>query len=134
MLAKLWARLVTLAKTDPALVMSVVQSALAAAVTLGFSLSAAKTGAIEGAVTAALGLIVAAYTRPFRTGAATALVSAAGTVLLSWKVPGISPGLVSVVNVLATGLLMLAVTSPQTASLAVIRARQPAPQHAAPRL
>jgi hypothetical protein len=128
------ARLLTLIRTDPALVMSLVQAALAATVSLGYALTAAQTGAVEGAVTAVLGFTVAAYTRPFRTGAATALVSAVGTVLLAWKVPHISSGLVSTVNVLVTGVLMLAVTSPLTDSLAVIRARHRLPRHAAPRM
>lgn len=128
MLAKLWARLVTLARTDPALVMAVVQGALALGISLGLTLTAGETGAIEAAATAVLGLAVALYTRPFRTGAATALVAALGTLLLAFKVPGISPGLVSVASTLVTGLLMLGVTSPQTMSLMLLR--RPLPEHA----
>ena len=128
MLAKLWARLVTLARTDPALVMAVGQGALALGISLGLTLTAGETGAIEAAATAVLGLAVALYTRPFRTGAATAAVAAVGTVLLAFKVPGISPGLVSVASTLVTGLLMLGVTSPQTMSLMLLR--RPLPEHA----
>lgn len=128
MIAAWWGRLVTLARTDPALVMSVVQGALALGISLGLTLTAGETGAIEAASTAVLGLIVAAYTRPFRTGAATAAVAALGTVLLAFKVPGISPGLVSVASTLVTGLLMLGVTSPQTMSLMLLR--RPLPEHA----
>jgi hypothetical protein len=119
-LAKLWVRLLTLVQTDPALVMTVVQGALALVVSLGFALSAKQTGAIEGAVTAALGLIVAISTKPFRTGAATAFISAAGTVLLAFRVPHISPATVSAISVAVTGVLMLGVTSPQTMSRALI--------------
>ena len=128
MLASWWGKLVTLARTDPALVMSVVQGALALGISLGLTLTAKQTGAIEAASTAVLGLIVAGYTRPFRTGAATAAVAALGTVLLAFKVPGISPGLVSVASTLVTGLLMLGVTSPQTMSLMLLR--RPLPEHA----
>lgn len=128
MLAKLWTRLLTLARTDPALVMSVVQGALALGISLGLTLTAKQTGAIEGAATAVLGLGVALYTRPFRTGAATAAVAALGTVLLAFRVPGISPGLVSVASTLVTGLLMLGVTSPHTMSLMLLH--RPLPEHA----
>ena len=131
MLAKLWAKLLTLIRTDPALVMSVIQGALALGISLGLHLTAKQTGAIEAAATAVLGLAVACYTRPFRTGAATAAVAALGTVLLAFRVPGISPGLVSVASTLITGLLMLGVTSPQTMSLMLLR--RPLPEHAAPR-
>jgi len=128
MLAKLWGRLLTLARTDPALVMSVVQGALALGISLGLHLTTAQTGAIEGAATAVLGVAVALCTRPFRTAAATAAVAAAGTVLLAFRVPGISPGLVSTVSTLVTGLLMLGVTSPQTMSLMLLH--RPLPEHA----
>ena len=128
MLASWWTKLVTLARTDPALVMAVVQGALALGISLGLTLTAKQTGAIEAASTAVLGLAVALYTRPFRTGAATAAVAALGTVLLAFKVPGISPGLVSVASTLVTGLLMLGVTSPQTMSLMLLR--RPLPEHA----
>lgn len=128
MLAKLWARLLTLIRTDPALVMSVIQGALALGISLGLTLTAGQTGAIEGASAAVLGLAVALYTRPFRTGAATAAVAAIGTVLLAFKVPGISPGLVSAASTLITGLLMLGVTSPQTMSLMLLH--RPLPERA----
>ena len=128
MLATAWARLLTLARTDPALVMSVIQGALALGISLGLTLTAAQTGAIEAAAIAVLGLAVALYTRPFRTGAATAALAAVGTVLLAFKVPGISPGLVSVASTLVTGLLMLGVTSPQTMSLMLLH--RPLPVHA----
>ena len=88
--ASWWNRLVTLAKTDPAAVVAAVQAALALAVTLGLTLTPGETGAIEGGTTAVLGLIVAIYTRPFRTGAITALAAAAGTILLAFRVPGIT--------------------------------------------
>lgn len=133
MLAKLWGRLVTLARTDPALVMSVTQGALALGVSLGLTLTAKQTGAIEGAATAVLGLAVAAYTRPFRTGAAAAAVAALGTVLLAFQVPHISPGTVSVASTLVTGILMLGVTSPHTMSLMLLRGQHPPAGHAAPR-
>lgn len=131
MLAKLWGKLILLVRTDPALVMTVVQGALALGVTLGLHLTAKQTGAIEGAATAVLGLAVALYTRPFRTGAATAAVAAIGTVLLAFRVPGISPGLVSAASTLITGLLMLGVTSPQTMSLMLLH--RPLPEHAGPK-
>ena len=131
MLAKLWAKLLTLIRTDPALVMSVIQGALALGISLGLTLTAKQTGAIEGAATAVLGLAVALYTRPFRTGAATAAVAAIGTVLLAFRVPGISPGLVSAASTLITGLLMLGVTSPQTMSLMLLH--RPLPEHAGPK-
>ena len=133
MLASWWARLVTLAKTDPAAVMAAIQAALALAVTLGLTLTPGETGAIEGGTTAVLGLIVAIYTRPFRTGAITALAAAAGTILLAFKVPGITPGAVSAANVFITSLLMLAVTSPQTMSLMLLHRAQPPAEHAAPK-
>jgi hypothetical protein len=122
--AALWKRLLVLVRADPALVMTVVQAAVAAGVSVGLTLTAVQAGAVEGAASAVLGFIVACYTRPFRTGAVTALISALGTAGLAWKVPHVSPGLVSVVNVVLTGLLALAVTSPQTVSLAVWRARK----------
>lgn len=128
MLASWWGKLVLLARTDPALVMAVVQGALALGISLGLTLTAKQTGAIEGAATAVLGLAVALYTRPFRTGTATAAIAAAGTVLLAFRVPGISPGLVSVTSTLVTGLLMLGVTSPQTMSLMLLH--RPLPEHA----
>jgi hypothetical protein len=123
-MAAMWKRLLALARADPALVMTVAQAAVAAGVSVGLTLTAVQTGAAEGAAAAVFGFIVACYTRPFRTGAVTALVSALGTVLLAWKVPHVSAGLVSVVNVVLTGLLALAVTSPQTVSLDVWRARK----------
>ena len=131
MLASWWGKLVLLARTDPALVMTIVQGALAAGISLGLHLTAGQTGAIEAASAAVLGLAVALYTRPFRTGAATAAVAAIGTVLLAFRVPGISPGLVSVASTLVTGLLMLGVTSPQTMSLMLLH--RPLPGHAGPR-
>ena len=87
MLASWWGKLVLLARTDPALVMTIVQGALAAGISLGLHLTAGQTGAIEAASAAVLGLAVALCTRPFRTGAATAAVAAIGTVLLAFALP-----------------------------------------------
>ena len=84
-----------------------------------------------GSAVVVLGLAVALYTRPFRTGAATAAVAAIGTVLLAFRVPGISPGLVSAASTLITGLLMLGVTSPQTMSLMLLH--RALPEHAGPK-
>ncbi len=110
--------------------MAAVQAALALIVSLGLSLTAGQTGAVEGGVTAILGLAVAIYTRPFRTGAVTAFAAAIGTVLIAFRVPHVTPGLVSAANVVITSILMLGVTSPQTTSLMLLRRPHAVPEHA----
>lgn len=129
---KLLARLVSVIRTDPAAVQTAVQAAMGLVVSLGFALSARETGAIEGAVTAGLSLLVAIYTRPFRYATVTGFVSAAGTVLIAFRVPHITPGAVSAFNTVVTGFLMMTVTSAKTLTLSQLR-RQAAghvPEHA----
>lgn len=114
---------VELTQTDPALVAAIVQAVLAFCVTAGLNLTPGETGAIEAAASALAGLATAWYVRPFRTAAAVAFVSALGTVLVAFQVPHVTAGAVSAFSVLVTGILNLAVTSPQTASLKVLRER-----------
>jgi hypothetical protein len=90
--------LLNLVKTEPALVMAVVQAALSLIAGTGLSLTAGQSGAILGATTALLALITAIATRPFRVAALTGFLTAAFTLALAFGVHGIQPGLVAAVN------------------------------------
>jgi hypothetical protein len=120
-LTMIWRRVLTLVQTDPALVASAGQAVIALAITLGLHLTAGEVGATEAAAAAAAGLAVAWYTRPLRTAAAVAFATAAGTLLVAFRVPHVTPGAVSAFSVALAAILNLAVTSPHTASLLVLR-------------
>lgn len=113
-------------KTEPAMVTSVCQAALAIAVTLGLSLTAGQTGALEAAAAGVAAIIVAASTRPVPVPILAGALTAILTCLVAFGVNGITPAVVSSVNAAIVAVLAIVLRVHQT-PVAVT-----APAHAAP--
>jgi hypothetical protein len=93
--------------SEPALIVAVLQAAVAMVVALKFNLTAGQTGAIE-AVAAALGaLIVALSVRPFAVPTLTGLITAGGTLLAAFGVHHATSGSVSTFNLAVAAVLAL---------------------------
>lgn len=116
----LFKRLLALVTEQPAAVAAAVQ-AIAALVVTRYHVTPGQTGAIEAAVSAVLGLLVALGTHPFRTQAVSGLIAAVGTlaVAFGWH---FSASTVSIVNAVAVALLLL-VRGQDTVTLAEYRAQ-----------
>lgn len=91
-------RLINLIKTEPAMITASVQALLALLVSLGFSLTAAETGAILAVTTALLALITAVSVDKFGASTLTGLVAAVVTLLIAFGVKDINPGVVATLN------------------------------------
>lgn len=89
----------------PVLTAGVVQSALALAVSLGLHLTVIQTGAIEAAAAAVIAVITAAAVRPFEVATLGGVLVAIGTLLVAFKVPHVTPGLVSTAYALFSALI-----------------------------
>ena len=78
------------------------QLAVALIVAFGFTPTVVQTGAIEAVTVAVLGLVAAALQRPYTLAsvytAVTGLLTAGLSLLLAYKAPHITPGLLSSVN------------------------------------
>lgn len=85
-------------KLEPVFTAGTVQAVLGLVIALGFNLSAAATGAIEAVAAAVLALIVAASVDKATPVLFTGLLTAVGTLLVTFGVPHVSSGLVSAVN------------------------------------
>lgn len=79
----------------PVLTAGVIQSALALAVALGLHLTVVQTGSIEAAAAAVLAVVTAAAVRPFEVSLLGGVLTALGTLLVAFRVPHVTPGLVS---------------------------------------
>jgi hypothetical protein len=88
--------------SEPALIVSVLQAAVALIIALGTALSAQKAGAFEAGAAALGALIVALSVHPFQVPALTGLLTAAGTVLIAFGVHHVSVETVSAVNLAVT--------------------------------
>jgi hypothetical protein len=116
-----------LVTTEPAIFTAAVQTLITLGVQFGLSPSAAVTGAILAATTAALALLAAVRTRPFHLAALTGFVTAIGTLLLAFGVPHIAPGLVSSVNMVIVAAFAFAAVRPQVTPLPHLVKPGPAP-------
>ena len=110
-----------LVKTEPALFVGLVQTALALLVSTGLHLTAAQAGSIEAAAAAALGLVVAASTRPFQVAALTGLISALGTLVTTFGLHHVTPGQVSAVNAFVVAILALILRSHLTPKASAVK-------------
>jgi hypothetical protein len=89
----------------PVLTAGVIQSALALGVALGLHLTPVQTGAIEAAAAAVLAVIAALRVRPFEVSVLGGVLVAIGTVLVAFRVPHVTPGLVSIAYALFSALI-----------------------------
>jgi len=112
-----------LAVTEPALLMTALQTILALITTLGLGLSTDWTGGILTLAAAVLSAIPGLLARPVQVSAITGLVAAAVTALIAFGVPGIPPGLVAALNAAIVAVMAIILRSHVT-TLATLRAQQ----------
>lgn len=95
-------------RTELPMISGFTQAALALIISLGFTITPGRAGAIEAAVAAAAGLLVAIGTRPFAIPALTGFSQALILLLVGFGVHGVQPGLVATVNgvIVALGALV----------------------------
>lgn len=99
------ARILAVIRTEPALLMTLLQVALAVVASLGLHLSAHQAGAVLGLGAAVLAVIPAALARPVKVSAFSGLIAAGVTVLAAFGVHGITPGTVAALSaLLAAGM------------------------------
>lgn len=91
-------RFIVIVKTEPALIVGVVQAVLALLAGTVLTLTAGQTGAVLSVTTAALALVAAIATRPFQVAALTGLVTAVVTLLITFGVPHVQAGTVATLN------------------------------------
>ena len=91
-------------KLEPALVVGVVQAAIALAVGLGLHLTPERTGVLLACTTALLALITAITAHPFRVSALTAALAGLGTALAAFGIPHITSGTVAELNLLVAAV------------------------------
>jgi hypothetical protein len=96
-------------KTELPMVSGLVQAALALALAAGVNLTAGQSGAIQAAVAAVLAAFVALGTRPVQIAAITGAAQAIILLLVAYKVPGVTAGLVSSINAVIVALAALLV-------------------------
>lgn len=89
----------------PVLSAGVVQSAIALAISLGLHLTAVQTGSIEAAAAAVLAVVTAAAVRPFEVSVLGGILTAIGTLLIAFRVPHVTPGLISSAFALFSALI-----------------------------
>jgi hypothetical protein len=126
-------RFIQIIKTEPALITGAVQVVLALLSATVVSLTAEQTGAILAVTTAVLALIAAIATRPFQVQALTGFVTAAVTLLITFGVPHVDPGIVATVNAAIVAIAPLIVRFHVT-PVATLNAakRKPVPAPASP--
>lgn len=116
---------------DGALITGAVQAVLALLSATVVTLTADQESAILAATSAALALVAAFLTSPFRVSALTGFSTALITLLIGFGVPHIQPGIIGAVNAAITVIATLLVSA-RTDSLAVVRARRPKPEPVPP--
>ena len=89
----------------PVLAAAVIQAALAFGVALGLHLTVAQTGAAEAVAAAVLAVVTAAAVRPFEVSVLGGVLTALGTLLVAFRVPHVTPGLVSTAYALFSALI-----------------------------
>jgi hypothetical protein len=99
--------LLNFVKTEPVLLTGAVQAVLALLSATVVSLTADETGALLAASSAVLALIAAAATRKVSTSVVTGFTTAVVTLLVAFGVPGVNPGIVSVLNGAVTAVMAL---------------------------
>jgi hypothetical protein len=117
--------LLNLIRTEPAMIVAVVQTVIGVIVSAGFGPSAAVTGAILAFTTALLAFVPAVLARPVSVSGITGIVSAGITLLLALGVHGIQPGLVTALNAAIVAIMSIALRGHLT-TLATLRAKQAA--------
>jgi len=100
-------RLINFLKAEPVLVTGALQAVLALLSATVVTWSAGETGAILAATTAALALVNAVAARKVSTAVVTGFTTAVVTLLVAFGVPGVSPGIVSVLNGAVTAVMAL---------------------------
>jgi len=111
----------------PALSAALGQLAVTLILAFGVHLDVTATAAVEACTAAGLGLVVAAFTRPFAYSAVTGFLLAGLACLAAFKIRGITPGLLSAVN---AAFAAFAFKLTHQAVTPVVP--QAAPQHSAP--
>jgi hypothetical protein len=130
-------RFIQIVKTEPALLTGAVQVALALLSATVVSLTAGQTGAILAVTTAVLALNAAIATRPFQVQALAGFATAAVTLLITFGVPHVDPGIVATANAAIVAIAPLIVRSHVT-PVATLKAEaawqqpKPAPAPAPP--
>lgn len=124
MLKSAWKSALNLAVTEPAMIMTATQTALALITSLGLTLSAGKTGTVLAFTSAVLTAVPAFLARPVKVSGLTGLVSAGVTLLLAFGVHGIQPGLVATLNAAIVAVMAIVLRGHLTP---VANQPQPAP-------
>jgi hypothetical protein len=122
----MWPKFLAYLKEDPAVFAGFAQAAVAFATQLGLNWTAHQQGALLTAVTGALALLVAVYTRPFKVSALTGFGLALGTALIAFGVPHVTAGAVSSANALV-GILAGILVSMRAVPVASLRKAREAP-------
>lgn len=120
--------LLSLVKTEPALIASAVQALLGVIVAFGGALTSGQVAAILAVSAAILTAVTAAATRPLQVAAFTGLVTAAGVLVASFGVH-LGSGEVAAVNFLITAVFAL-LTRAQVTPVATLNAAKPQPARA----
>lgn len=102
-------KIINLLKTEPALVAGLVQALLSLLIGAGIHLTVVQSGSILAVVSAASGLIVAIAVREVAAATLTGLLSAVGTLLLTFGVHHVTAGLITEVNALIVAAFALIV-------------------------
>lgn len=115
-------------KNWPALSAALVQTVLAIVLSFGlFHWGPATVGVIEAAAAAAVALWVARNVRPFPVPVLTGFLNAGITLLVAFRVPHVTPALVSLVDAVVVTVAAFFVHGNVTAKVNLPRASQAAP-------
>jgi len=106
MLKSAWNSFINLAVTEPAMLMTALQTALALVVSLGLGLSTDWTGGILALASAVLASIPGFLARPVKVSAITGLVTAAVTAMITFGVH-VQPGLAATVNAAIVAIMAI---------------------------
>lgn len=99
---------------EPAMVVGLLQAALALGVALGLTLTAGQAGALEAAAAGVAAIIVAASTRPVAPPILTGGLTAIFTCLVAFGVPHVTEATVSALNVAVVAVLAIVLRAHQT--------------------
>lgn len=91
--------------TYPAMTAGVAQAAVALVVALGFHLTPVQAGAAESAAAALGALWTGLRARPFEPALLTGALTATGTLLVAYKAPHVSAGVVSAASAFLAAVL-----------------------------
>jgi hypothetical protein len=125
-------KIVNLIKTEPALFLGIFQAVLALLSGTVLTWTAAETGAALAANSAALALIGAVATRPFQVSALTGFVAAIVTLLVSFGVPHVDPGIVATLNATIVAVAALIVRLHVTPVASLLKPAKPSPTAPSP--